>query len=431
MRQHVFADRAQAGRVLAERLAYLRGEPTVVLGLPRGGVPVAYEVARVLGAPLDVIVVRKIGVPYQPELAMGAIGEDGVRVVDQRIMADAGVTMAEFAEVERRERRELERRAELFRGRRPPIPLVGKTAVLIDDGIATGSTVKAAAQVARGLGAARVIVATPVAPPDVADRLASDVDEVVTVTTPAFFSAIGQFYDDFTQTPDAEVTRLLELAARHGVASPDRDEDVTVDVGGRFLEGHLTLPVGWKGIVVFAHGSGSSRHSPRNRAVAASLNRAGFGTLLFDLLTADEEYDRRLVFDIDLLAHRLAAVTEWLIGDVPGAPGRVGFFGASTGAAAALTAAAAMGDRVGAVVSRGGRPDLAGQALSGVTAPTLLIVGGADTPVVEMNSEALMLLRCESRMEIVPGATHLFEEPGALDRVAQLAEGWFAAHLAR
>lgn len=428
MRSRVFEDRAQAGRALAERLVYLRGERTVVLGLPRGGVPVAFEVARALGAPLDVIVVRKIGVPYQPELAMGAIGEDGVKVIDQRIMANAGVTMAEFDEVARRERVELERRAELFRGDRPPVSLLGKTAVLVDDGIATGSTAKAAAHVARGLGAARVIVATPVAPSDVLQRLSGDVDEVVVVETPAQFYAIGQFYDDFTQTPDAEVTRLLELAARRGNMSADREEEVTVDVGGRLLEGNLTLPADWRGIVVFAHGSGSSRHSPRNRAVAKALNRAGLGTLLFDLLTPDEEFDRRYVFDIDLLAGRLAAVTEWLVRKVPEAQGRVGFFGASTGAAAALKAAASLGERVRAVVSRGGRPDLAGQALGQVTAPTLLIVGGADTPVIEMNEEALIRLRCESRLEIVPGATHLFEEPGALDRVAELAEHWFAAH---
>lgn len=430
MRSRVFEDRAQAGRALAERLAHLRGERTVVLGLPRGGVPVAFEVARALGAPLDVIVVRKIGVPYQPELAMGAIGEDGVKVIDPRIMANAGVTMAEFDEVARRERVELERRAGLFRGDRPPVSLFTKTAVLVDDGIATGSTAKAAAQVARDLGAARVIVATPVAPSDVLQRLSDDVDEVVVVETPAQFYAIGQFYDDFTQTPDAEVTRLLELAARRGNMSADRQEEVTIDVGGRLLEGNLTLPAEWRGIVVFAHGSGSSRHSPRNRAVAKALNRAGLGTLLFDLLTPDEESDRRYVFDIELLADRLAAVTEWLVRTVPEAQGRVGFFGASTGAAAALKAAASLGVRIRAVVSRGGRPDLAGRALGQVTAPTLLIVGGADTPVIEMNEEALMLLRCESRMEIVPGATHLFEEPGALDRVAELAGQWFAAHLA-
>jgi putative phosphoribosyl transferase len=428
MRSRVFKDRAQAGRKLAEWLAHLRDDRIVVLGLPRGGVPVAFEVARALDAPLDVIVVRKIGVPYQPELAMGAIGEDGVKVIDQRIMAEAGVTRAEFDEVERRERVELERRAALFRGGRPPVSLLGKTAVLVDDGIATGSTAKAAAHVARGLGAARVIVATPVAPPDVMRKLSGDVDEVVVVETPAQFYAIGQFYDDFSQTPDDEVTRLLEVAARHGNVSADREEEVTVDVGGRRLEGHLTLPADWTGVVVFAHGSGSSRHSPRNRAVAKALNRAGFGTLLFDLLTTDEELDRRNVFDIDLLAGRLAATTEWLVSEVPEAQGRVGFFGASTGAAAALKAAASLGERVRAVVSRGGRPDLAGAALGQVTAPTLLIVGGADTPVIEMNEAALALLRCETRLEIIPGATHLFEESGALDRVAELAEHWFAAH---
>lgn len=428
MMSRVFENRAQAGRVLAERLAHLRGDHTVVLGLPRGGVPVAYEVARALDAPLDVIVVRKVGVPYQSELAMGAIGEEGVKVLDQRIMAEAGVTMAEFDQVERRERVELERRAGLFRGGRPPTSLLGKTAVLVDDGIATGSTVKAAARVARGLGAARVIVATPVAPAAVVQGLSGDVDEVVVIETPAYFYAIGQFYNDFSQTPDAEVTRLLDLAARHGDVFTDWDEKVRVDVGGHALGGDLTLPAGWIGVVVFAHGSGSSRHSPRNRAVAQALNRSGLGTLLFDLLTPDEELDRKNVFDIDLLGGRLVAVTEWLVREVPQAENRVGFFGAATGAAAALNAAASLGGRVRAVVSRGGRPDLAGPALGHVTAPTLLIAGGADTQVIELNKEALIRLRCESRLEIVPGATPLFEEAGALDRVAELAERWFTIH---
>jgi putative phosphoribosyl transferase len=430
MISRVFEDRAQAGRALARRLEYLRGDRTVVLGLPRGGIPVAFEVARALDAPLDVIVVRKIGVPYQPELAMGAIGEEGVKVLDQRMMANAGVTMAEFDEVEARERAELKRRAELFRGGRPPISLLGKTAVLVDDGIATGSTARAAAQVARALGAARVVVATPVAPPDVVRRLSDDVDEVVIVEMPDRFYAIGQFYDDFTQTPDAEVTRLLELAARRGSPSMERDEDVKVDVGGRILEGRLKLPANWIGVVVFAHGSGSSRHSPRNMAVAQALNRAGIGTLLFDLLTADEELDRRNVFDINLLGGRLAAATEWLLREIPEAEGRVGLFGASTGAAAAIAAAASLGPRVCAIVSRGGRPDLAGEALDRVVAPTLLIVGGADTAVIELNKKALVRLRGESRLEIVPGATHLFEEAGALERVAEFAEHWFTAHFA-
>jgi putative phosphoribosyl transferase len=181
---------------------------------------------------------------------------------------------------------------------------------------------------------------------------------------------------------------------------------------------------------VFAHGSGSSRHSPRNRFVASILNGAGLGTLLFDLLTTDEELDRAQVFDIPLLGDRLGLVTKWLEAQPEMTGLRIGLFGASTGAAAALWAAAEPSARVAAVVSRGGRPDLAFPVLAEVRAPTLLIVGGTDELVLDLNRQAQEQLRCESRLSVVPGATHLFEEPGALKEVAGLARDWFVRHLA-
>jgi pimeloyl-ACP methyl ester carboxylesterase len=199
---------------------------------------------------------------------------------------------------------------------------------------------------------------------------------------------------------------------------------------GAELAGDLTIPPGASGVVVFAHGSGSSRLSPRNRMVAETLNRAEIATLLFDLLTGAEARDRANVFDVRLLASRLRSAIDELTSEpeVSGLP--VGLFGASTGAAAALVAAAELGGRIRAVVSRGGRPDLAGPALAQVTAPTLLIVGGSDPVVLELNEAARrQLVRCESALEIVPGATHLFEEPGALERVADLASAWFSRAL--
>ncbi len=206
-----------------------------------------------------------------------------------------------------------------------------------------------------------------------------------------------------------------------------RDEDVLIDAGAAELAGHLTVPPAAPGVVVFAHGSGSSRLSPRNQMVAASLNSAGFGTLLFDLLTTSEASDRSNVFDIGLLAGRLADATLWLNRELPEEP--VGYFGASTGAAAALWAATQAGVDVMAVVSRGGRPDLAGPRLEEVRCPTLLIVGGADHTVLELNRRALDLLRCERELAIVPGAGHLFEEAGTLERVSELASDWFERHL--
>ena len=206
---------------------------------------------------------------------------------------------------------------------------------------------------------------------------------------------------------------------------------VKIPAGGAMLEGDLTVPPHAAGVVIFAHGSGSSRHSPRNRRVASALNRSGLATLLFDLLTRNEEaIDERtaqLRFDIALLARRLRQATEWLITQREMEKLRIGYFGASTGAAAALVAAAEL--PISAVVSRGGRPDLAGPSLAKVKAPTLLIVGGEDTHVIALNRKAMEQLSCEKRLEIVPGATHLFEEPGTLEEVAILARKWFLQHL--
>ena len=209
----MFGDRVDAGRRLAGRLEHLRVGPVVVLGLPRGGVPVAAQVARALGAPLDVIVVRKLGVPFQPELAMGAVGEDGARVINPQVVAAAKVTPAELAAVETRERAEVARRALRYRDSRPRVPLRGKVAMIVDDGIATGSTARAACQIARSLGAARVVLVTPVAPPGWQDRIGRDADEKIAVITPAPFYAIGEFYDDFSQTSDEQVVACLEQAA--------------------------------------------------------------------------------------------------------------------------------------------------------------------------------------------------------------------------
>ena len=201
----VFADRDDAGRRLAARLGHLRGEPVVVLGLPRGGVPVAFWVARALGAPLDVIMVRWLGVPFQPELGMGAVGEDGVRVINPEVMQACGVPQDELAAVQAREQAAVEARAARYRSRRPRRRLDGRVAVVVDDGIATGSTARAACQIARALGAERVVLAVPVAPPGWQARIGSDADEMVCVSTPRGFSAIGQFYGRFPQVSDAEV----------------------------------------------------------------------------------------------------------------------------------------------------------------------------------------------------------------------------------
>ena len=210
----IFHDRADAGHRLAAALGHLAETDPVVLGLPRGGVAVAFPVASALGAELDVIVVRKLGVPSQPELAMGALGEGGVVVVHQAVVADSGVGPAAFAEVERAERAELQRRATAYRGVRPRVELTGRCAVVVDDGVATGSTARAACQVARALGASRVVLAVPVGPPGIASELADAADEVVCVAQPGSFFAIGEAYEDFAPTSDAQVIDLLARARR-------------------------------------------------------------------------------------------------------------------------------------------------------------------------------------------------------------------------
>jgi putative phosphoribosyl transferase len=431
-REMVFGDRREAGRRLAERLAPLRDQQPIVLALPRGGVPVAAEVARALDAPLDVIVVRKLGLPFQPELGFGAIGEGGVCVLDSDLIRRAGLTERDIARVESEEQRELIRRARRYREDRPPIPIEGRTVVIVDDGLATGATALAAVHVARAQGARRIVVAVPVAPPETIRQLQTEADQVVSLVTPTDFVAVGLWYKNFEQTSDDEVAALLgggSIGAPEPVPRRGVDREVVIPIDGIELEGLLSVPPRGQGIVLFAHGSGSNRHSPRNLSMARAFHARGLGTLLFDLLTPGESADRRNVFDIELLGGRLLGATEWVrrqadVGMLPS-----GYFGASTGGGAGLWAAGATGNSVRAVVSRGGRPDLAGARLPAVRCPTLLIVGGADSEVLELNRAAASHLHCRHDLAVIPGATHLFEEPGALDAVARLAGDWFEEYL--
>jgi putative phosphoribosyl transferase len=430
--QALFSDRAQAGSELSAALSEYSGrEDVAVLALPRGGVPVGFEVARKLGAPLDVFVVRKLGLPGQPELAMGAIASGGVRVLNDEVVEAAEVPPERIEEAAAREHEELARRESVYRGERAALTVEGKTVILVDDGLATGSSMRAAVRALREQRPAQIVVAVPIAPPATCEKLAAEADDVVCAHTPEPFLAISAWYDDFPQVSDDEIRELLAKAG--GDAAGETETSVVVHADGADLEGTLTVPAAPVGVVLFAHGSGSSRHSPRNQFVAAELRRASLATLLTDLLTAEEdELDRQtaeLRFDIGLLAGRVGAATDSLAGHdaTRGLP--IGLFGASTGAAAALIAAAERPDLVRAVVSRGGRPDLAGEALAKVRAPTLLIVGGEDQEVLRLNQKAQTRLQAENELETVPDATHLFEEPGALERAAVLAREWFARHL--
>ena len=324
------------------------------------------------------------------------------------------------------------------------------------------------------MGASKVILAVPVGAPESIRALQTIYDGVECSYAPEHFMAVGTFYDDFRHVSDKEVIDLLgrafdavkvpttsaEAAAAPGTAPddgtvregteprseprsdqqkfstkslgqtagpPERDEDVDLEVDGGTvtLAGHLTSPANAAGTVIFVHGSGSSRHSPRNRFVAEQLNQAGLGTLLFDLLTTDEELDRANVLDIQPLADSSGDVTGWLASSRRIAPGARYF--CHTGAAA-IWAAAEPSAHIDAIVSRGGRPDLADTKLADLRSPTLLIVGSRDEVVLGLNRQAQEQLRCENRLAIVPGATHLFEEPGALQTVTRLARDWFGGH---
>ena len=423
-----FTDRRAAGRELGDRLSSLALEDPVVLGLARGGVPVAYEVGHRLDAELDVLVVRKIGAPGNPELGIGAIAEGGVRVLDRDAVRGLLVSTEELESAIARATAEVEARVQRYRDGRARLDVEGRTAIVVDDGLATGGTARAALRAVRARGPSKLVLTVPVGAPETVHILREEADLVVCLLQPELLVAVGLWYEHFEATSDAEIAALLDGDPADPPARP-RLGSREVRIPAEQIAGDLVLPDDGRGLIIFAHGSGSSRFSPRNRQVARALNERGLATLVLDLLRTEEERDRSNVFDIALLSKRLVAATRWAracpdLADLP-----IGYFGASTGAAAALSAAAEMGEEVAAVVSRGGRPDLAAERLAEVGAPVLLIVGGRDELVLELNREAQHQLNAPSELAIVPDATHLFEEPGALEAVSRLAGAWFERHL--
>jgi predicted phosphoribosyltransferase/dienelactone hydrolase len=422
MIQLPFRDRDDAARQLAAALGRYRDAQPVVLGIPRGAVPMARIVADALGGELDVVLVRKLGAPGNPELAIGAVDEFGSIVLNENA-GWSGVGDA-YIQREAREQLELIRERRKLYGAGHAAGLAGRTVIVLDDGLATGSTMLAALQAVRLQRPEHLVCAVPVAAPDSLRSVARVADEVVCLATPSPFHAVGIYYQDFSAVSDDEVTRALGRSPAVASASPSK-RSVRIPAGAVVLEGDLITPPSPIGLVLFAHGSGSSRHSSRNRFVAEVLNENGIATLLFDLLTVQEDGIRANRFDIPLLAQRLQAALEWARQE----PGQrdlpIGLFGASTGAAAALgVAASAPG--VTTVVSRGGRPDLAGsRVLSLVHKPVLLIVGGADREVLALNESAQQAMGAWANLAVVPGASHLFEEPGALEQAALLAAEWF------
>ncbi|WP_257385452.1 alpha/beta family hydrolase [Tahibacter caeni] len=427
MTQLPFQDRAQAARALADALASYRGSRPVVLGIPRGGMPMARIVADALGGELDMILVRKLGAPGNPEYAIGSVDERGSILLND----DAEWTGADEAYVRDEARVQMalmrERRARYGGG--TVRSLSGRTVIVLDDGLATGSTMEAALRAVRAQHPASLVCAVPVAAPDSLAHVRRFADEIVCLATPHPFRAVSLYYRRFPEVTDEEVTAALRESA-----APKREQAVSelvhIPAGQRLLEGALTVPDAAVGLVVFAHGSGSSRHSSRNRFVADALAHRTIATLLFDLLTPQEDALRANRFDIDILAERLETAVAW-VSRHPRCRGLpLGLFGASTGAAAALRVAAEHPDAIAAVVSRGGRADLAGrETLQQVRCPVLLIIGSADREVLALNQAARRSIGACAELRIVPGAGHLFEEPGTLEAMAALAADWFQRRL--
>lgn len=429
----IFRDRQEAGKRLVSYFTKYQGEKNViVLGLARGGVVVANEIAKALHLPLNVVVPRKIGAPGNPELALGAVMENKEGYFNSSIIRLLDVSEHYLKQEIEKESNRAKQRALLYRSHAPLPNVDNQTVILVDDGVATGATMLAAIKAMQQAHAAHVIVAVPVASTEALHLIQSAVKEVVCLHHRQDFGGVGYYYQDFSQVEDAEVIELLKQANQGQDNSPS-SRQVSIKVKQEFIHGDLHIPSQPKGIVIFAHGSGSSRFSPRNQFVANYLQENQFATLLFDLLTSKEEekdeITREFRFNIDLLAERLVKVTNWVLEDKELQTLPIGYFGSSTGAAAALIAAAEKHKNVQAVVSRGGRPDLASHHLHQVESPTLFIVGGNDTYVIELNRQAYEQLSCQKQLEIIPDATHLFEEPGTLEEVSRLASNWFLRYL--
>lgn len=420
-----FEDRNEAGYLLAERLAEYKTSDPVILALPRGGIPIAKIIASSLHAPLDLIFIRKIGVPGNEEFAVGAVAEDEKPLLNEELISHYNLDRKIIAGSVSEQIKEIRSRSKRYRKVFKPISFEGRTVIVVDDGLATGASMKAALTWLKTKVVKEIIVAVPVSSREGIEEIKPLCNEVISLIVPPQLWSVGSWYHNFKQLTDEEV--LDETF----VSSNTVDEnDISLYDQNEPLKGLLQTPSEAKGLILFAHGSGSNYKSPRNQKVAKALHEAGFATMLFDLLTAEESCNRRNVFDIDLLARRLTLATEWAKKNFPNLP--MGYFGASTGAAAALKAAA---DRehqhdIFAIVSRGGRPDLALESLPQVKDPVLLIVGKEDDLVIPLNKLARNKLK-NCQMEIIPKAGHLFEEPGTMEQVIELAVGWFNQYVGK
>lgn len=446
----LYRNRTHAGTAVAGALAefaHRRGgrDDVLVVALPRGGVIVARVVADALNAPLDILGVRKIGVPGMAEVALGAIVEGSDEIALGDVASYLGLPSGVVARLEARERCELERRVQRYRRGRPPMDVRGRTVVIVDDGLASGATMQAAVRALRRRGAARLMVACPVGSSDSCNDVASLADKLVLLATPEPFGMVSDWYDDFAPVSDNEVLRALDpqhAAIGMSETASDEGDERTVKIAlppDVSLDGDLGTPNEWlapgssaRGLVIFAHGGGSSRRSYRNRVLAGLVRMAGWATLRVDLLVPAEQ-ERDLTsglhrFDVALIGQRLTGAIDWAVRENVAGASNIVLFGASTGAAAAVLAAAARPTLVSGVMSRGGRVDLAGDSLNAVNVPVLLLVGGADAETLRANRSAIRRLRGDVTIKIIRRAGHTFEESGALGALSVHALRWLTRH---
>lgn len=412
-----YRDRVDAGRQLAAALAERGYERPVVLGIPRGGLPVAAEVARALHGQLGVVVARKLRAPAQPELAIGAVTADGAAWVNTQLARDTGADDRYLEREMAHQVAEARHREELFDGHRRP-PVEGRVVIIVDDGLATGATARAAARSMRASGAAKVVLAVPVAPPESVRELAAEVDEVVCPRVEMDFWAIGQFYDAFPQVPDEEVKAILD---RFGSEVETREARVRRD--GIELAARLRLPGGQTPYVTFVHGLGSSKDSPRNVVIAERLVDEGIAALLFDLSGHGESGGRP--GSIEQYVDDLVAVESWARSQVELRDAPHAIAGSSLGAVVALRGVLEGRVTADALVLRSA--PISPEEYQGLTVPALLLVGSHDPLVAEAREGAR---RCPAiDLRIVQGAGHLFEEEGTLEDATGITVEWLSRTL--